>query len=233
MASALLVTDMHLLPGEEPEQMAELVRLLDAAREARAIYCLGDTFNYWYEKGDRFLESYRGVCAAFAAAVADGVRVFFIPGNRDSYMGSVWAAQTRATLLPLTHVLEHDGRRYLLTHGDMFCTGDWWFQCVRRHFFYGWGRHVVRAVLPWSVAMRIVRPIAYGRGHLARQGTVGAASRVEPEALLAAAKAHDVQVVVCGHTHCPETTILSGDGETVELRVLAPWCDTHAWMTLS
>ena len=62
--------------------------------------------------------------SALAALSAAGVVVYFMHGNRDFLCGTDFAARTGVRLLGDYAVLDLDGQRTVVTHGDLLCTRD-------------------------------------------------------------------------------------------------------------
>ena len=86
MASrTVFVADMHLRPGHRPGQSAALWRFVSQVRAlgAQRLIFLGDTFNFWFERGGRVVGDYDAVLTAFATLAADGVTMDLVSGNRD------------------------------------------------------------------------------------------------------------------------------------------------------
>ena len=229
----LCVTDMHLMPGADAGRDARLAALLDTARDVDGLYCLGDTFNYWYEKGHHALDGYRPLCDMFRAAVARGVRLFFLRGNRDSFAGRELERRTGGVILPEVHLLSFGGRRILLTHGDMFDRASWWFDVARRHFFYGWAGELLRWTLPWAAERRITEPIAAGRRHIERAELPFSKSRLDDARVCAAVREHAADWVICGHFHTGDDAQLAVDGRPVRRFVLPPWFRAGACLDIS
>jgi UDP-2,3-diacylglucosamine hydrolase len=101
------------------------------AREAAALYILGDLFEFWI--GDDVLtETAQAVAAELRALREQDVRVYFVHGNRDFLIGPEYARLTGMELLPATSVVDLYGTPSLLLHGDALCTDDEEYQAFRR-----------------------------------------------------------------------------------------------------
>lgn len=221
MASSLFVSDLHL-SEERPEANERFIAFVeDTAREAAALYVLGDLFEYWI--GDDDLgEPFNAVMAGFfASLVQGGVPVFLMHGNRDFLMGERFCRATGAQLLADPAAVDLGGVKTLLMHGDTLCTDDLDYQ--------GWRR---TARSPQWQREFLSQPLE------ARRRTVGALrdkSReviqakpteimdVNDEAVRQAFRRHGVTRLVHGHTHRPGHHVLDVDGRRCERCVLPDW----------
>ena len=100
-AVTLFISDLHL-DGERPDITAQFLEFLDReARQAQALYILGDLFEAWIGDDDPDPDK-RRVIAALRALTQGGVRVYFIHGNRDFLIGQRFSAETgvRASAKP-------------------------------------------------------------------------------------------------------------------------------------
>ena len=127
----LLISDLHLDPSAPgiARQFVEFLR--GEAREARALYILGDLFEAWLGDDDPD-PAVRSIVAELRALHDAGVPTFFMHGNRDFLIGSRFAAETGCTLLDDGTVVDLHGERVLLMHGDVLCTADTSYQRLRR-----------------------------------------------------------------------------------------------------
>ncbi|MFR3706844.1 MAG: UDP-2,3-diacylglucosamine diphosphatase [Enterobacter hormaechei] len=121
--ATLFIADLHL-QTEEPAITAGFLRFLRGeAKNADALYILGDLFEAWIGDDDPN-PLHREMAAAIKALVDSGVPCYFIHGNRDFLIGQRYARESGMTLLPEEQVLNLYGRNILIMHGDTLCTDD-------------------------------------------------------------------------------------------------------------
>ncbi|MDE3208115.1 MAG: UDP-2,3-diacylglucosamine diphosphatase, partial [Pseudomonadota bacterium] len=131
MGCTLFISDLHLNEGCV-EVLDALNRFLDGpAREACALYILGDLFEYWVGDDMLTLPFYLSIADRFRALCETGVKLYFQHGNRDFLIGTQFASYCGMDLLPEIHVVDLYGRRVLLMHGDLLCTTDIEYQKAR------------------------------------------------------------------------------------------------------
>jgi len=128
--TTLFASDLHL-DSEAPWAIdAFLAFLAGPARQADALYLLGDLFEVWVGDDDDSADHAR-TCAGLKALTDAGVPVFVIHGNRDFLLGAAFEQRTGAKLLPDPVLVDLYGVPTLLSHGDAFCTEDTSYQELR------------------------------------------------------------------------------------------------------
>lgn len=221
MRPDLLVSDLHLSPTR-PDIAEVFFRFLEAeAREAAALYILGDLFEYWIGD-DSLVEPFnRRVADAIAATVAAGTPVYLMHGNRDFLIGKRLAAHTGMTLLPDPTLAEIGGVSTLLMHGDTLCTDDHEYQRLRAKVRSPlWQRLVLalpRGVREWRAQRGRLRSERRKRARPAEIMDVNTGAVEE------AFRAHGYPRMIHGHTHRPARHLHAVDGHQCERWVLADW----------
>lgn len=218
--TTLFISDLHL-DASRPHITRLFVDFVhEEASQANALYILGDLFEAWIGD-DAVDETADLVAVALAGLHARGVPTFFIHGNRDFLLGDAYARRARMTLLPDGSVIDIEGERVLLMHGDLLCTDDAPYQAFRAQ----------SRTAAWQRAF-LARPLAerqafaaQARAESARYTrSVGdAITDVNTDAVASALRIHAVHRVFHGHTHRPCRHNLVLDGEAVERIVLGDW----------
>ncbi len=223
MRPTLLLSDLHLAP-ERPSALAAFHRFAQGpARNAAAVYILGDLFDAWVGD-DQLAEPYaRAVAEDLRDLVQSGVPVYVARGNRDFLLDKRFVAASGATLLPEHTIVDLAGIRTLLTHGDELCTDDVDYQRYRK-----WSRNprvqTPFRLLPYRLRRRVALTL--------RRQSLAAIGR-KPEAILDVNtravedtfRTLGVTRIIHGHTHRPARHALDVDGTLRERYVLADWHD--------
>ena len=219
--STLFISDLHLQDSRPQVQKWLLALLRGAARQADALYILGDLFEYWI--GDDALSPLAAELAVLTSRLgAGGVACYFIHGNRDFLLGEDYAARAGLSILPEETVIDLYGRPTLLLHGDTLCTDDVEYQVFRRQARDpAWQA----AVLGQSVEDRVRMAQAARNASMEHTGsTAMEIMDVNEEAVRAAFRRHGVRRMIHGHTHRPAFHRHEiGDGTEGERIVLAEW----------
>lgn len=217
MSRTLFIADLHLCQ-QEPAITAGFLHFLQReARDADALYILGDLFEAWIGDDDP---------NPLHQQVADALRalplpVWFIHGNRDFLLGRRYARASGMKLLPQEQVLNLYGRSVLIMHGDTLCTDDEGYQRFRRKVQQRWLQTLFLA-LPLRLRQRIALRMRDGSKE-ANQQKSQAIMDVNAQAVVEAMQRHQVQWLIHGHTHRPAVHTLTVNGQPAERLVLGAW----------
>ncbi len=231
MPKTLFISDLHL-----SAERAALVEAFHAfargpAREAAALYVLGDLFDVWL--GDDQLRDplAAGVAGAFAELARSGTPVYLQHGNRDFLIGQRFADASGATLLEDAVVHDVHGTRTLIMHGDQLCTDDVGYQRYRA-FWQSPARRRRVLALPFSVR----RAIAATLSARSRRAIVAKPEKimdVNDEAVAVALRDAGVARLIHGHTHRPAVHTHVVDGRSCTRYVLADWYRKASYLEVS
>lgn len=218
--TTLFISDLHIDSNSGAITDQFLALLGSAAREAEALYILGDLFESWV--GDDAADRAQIAAIAGLKALTDsGVPCFVMHGNRDFLLGAQFCAMTGARLLPDPLIITLHGEPILVMHGDALCTDDRAYQRLRATVRDpGWQRQF----LALSVTAR--RALA-GAARVGSQAhTAGldyAISDVNPSSVALALRSAAVSTLLHGHTHRPGIHPLDVDGRACTRIVLGDW----------
>ena len=214
--TTLFIADLHLCT-EEPAITAGFLRFLAGeARQADALYILGDLFEAWIGDDDP-----NPLHPAIKAVVESGVPCFFIHGNRDFLIGKRFARESGMTLLPQENVLDLYGRRVLIMHGDTLCTDDAGYQAFRAKVHQPWLQTLFLA-LPLFIRKRVAARMR-ANSKAANSSKSLEIMDVNKHTVVAEMEKHHVQWLIHGHTHRPDVHALTVNGDPAFRVVLGAW----------
>jgi UDP-2,3-diacylglucosamine hydrolase len=223
----LFVSDVHLDASapQATEQFVDFLRTHGA--HAEALYILGDLFEVWVGDDDPDPEKAR-IVAALRELTAGGIACFVIHGNRDFLLGRNFCDRTGCRLLPDPVVMELDGERVLVTHGDALCTDDHSYQELRSTVRTAeWQRRFL--ALPFAVRDRFANQARAGsKAHIAR--TAPTIQDVNQNAVDTAYRTARVRKIIHGHTHRPAVHDTMIDGEPAQRIVLGAWYEEGSYL---
>jgi UDP-2,3-diacylglucosamine hydrolase len=227
--ATLLASDLHL-DSETPWAIDAFIAFLAGpARQADALYLLGDIFEVWVGDDDDNPDNAR-TCAALRELTAGGVPAYAIHGNRDFLLGEEFSRRTGVKLLPDPVLVDLYGTPTLLSHGDVFCTEDPSYQQLRSTVREpGWQAKFL--ALPLA-ARRSLASAARAGSKQHTQRTIPTIMDVNPDAVVRAFRATGARRLIHGHTHRPALHPDVLDGEQTERVVLAPWYETASCLAV-
>ncbi len=218
--TTLFISDLHL-DASRPHITRLFVDFVrDEASQANALYILGDLFEAWIGD-DAAEETADQVATALAELHEHGVPCFFMHGNRDFLLGDDYARRARMTLLPDPCVIDIEGERLLLMHGDTLCTDDAPYQAFRAQSHSPTWQ---RAFLAQPIAQRQAFA-EHARAESTRytRSVADAITDVNDDAVQAALRENKVWRLIHGHTHRPALHRIDLDGTPAERSVLGDW----------
>lgn len=219
--TTLFISDLHLTAARPAINDLFYDFLAREARDAEALYILGDFFEYWI--GDDAVEQaeYRPIVAALRAVADSGTPIYFMHGNRDFLAGERFARASGCRLLADPTRIDLYGTPTLLMHGDTLCLGDVDYLAFRKMVRDERWQHEFLAK-PLAERERIAR----GAREESQRSTAQKAPEimdVTPVAVADAMRAHGVRQLIHGHTHRPAEHVFDLDGAPARRIVLGDW----------
>lgn len=138
MNKIYFVSDFHLgvnarLSSREREQ--KIIRWLDIAKQdARAIYLMGDVFDFWFEYKTVVPKGYTRLLGKLAEITDAGIEMHFFIGNHDMWMFRYFEEELgiKTHRTPVVH--EWFNKRFYLGHGDGLGPGDYGYKFIKKVF---------------------------------------------------------------------------------------------------
>lgn len=221
------ISDLHLHADEPATHHAWLQYLGRPLNERpSALFILGDLFEVWV--GDDILgpaapaeHAFSRSCVSALQAYSHSTPVYFMVGNRDFLLGA--QAMQASGMQPLSDptVLDFQGRRWLLSHGDALCLADTDYMRFRQQVRDpDWQREFLARPLVQRMAIaRELRDQSEARkrrvGHDASQW-----ADVDTDAAIDWLRHAGAHTLIHGHTHRPADLPLSDGFRRV---VLSDW----------
>ena len=228
---ALFISDLHLSEDRAAANERFFAFLEKEARGARALYILGDFFEYWIGDDDLAYPFNAVIAGLLQRLSRDGVALFFMHGNRDFLVGERFCEATGAKLLEDPSVVDVAGEKTLLMHGDTLCTDDLDYQNWRRT---ARSSEWQRAFLSKSLDER--RKAVGGMREKSKQVVQAKPAEimdVNTGTVRQAMERHGVRRLIHGHTHRPGRHRVELDGEPGERWVLPDWYGRGGYLRVS
>jgi UDP-2,3-diacylglucosamine hydrolase len=228
---ALFISDLHL-SEDRPEANERFFSFLEeTARGADALYILGDFFEYWIGDDDLAYPFNAVIAGLLRGLSREGVALYVMHGNRDFLIGQRFCDATGATLLDDPTLIDLEGEKTLLMHGDTLCTDDVEYQ--------GWRRTArsstwQQGFLSKSLAER--RHATIGMREKSKEVVAAKPPEimdVNLGAVQAAMKQHGVKRLIHGHTHRVGHHAVDLDGTRGERWVLPDWYGRGGYLSVS
>ena len=146
------VADVHLglKAGDPAEREERFVRWLRSIRtpETKALWLLGDIWDFWYEYRDVIPREGARVTAQIIGLVEDGIEVYYVPGNHDIWLYSFWQSMG-VRVLPQPQRDLYCGKRFMVGHGDALGGASWSYRLMLRIFHSRICQVLFSTLHPW------------------------------------------------------------------------------------
>ena len=188
-------SDIHLGAGDAATARAVERRFVawldDAARDAEAIFLVGDIFDFWFEYRRVVPKGFVRTLGKLAELTDRGVRVVFFTGNHDMWVGDYLARECGLEIHTSPEVMTLSGKKVFIAHGDnMKIDGQPMLKFLNRIF----RSRTLRWLFSWGVHPDWTEPY-----------TGSSEPHTEPlvEYAREYSRTHAVDLFVFGHMHFP------------------------------
>ena len=216
----IFISDLHISLEKTEITRRFLSFLENQARQASAVYILGDLFDAWIGDDDNTPPN-KKIKAQLKQLTDSGTQIFLQQGNRDFLIGERFCTETGITLLDDYAVIDLNGVKTLLTHGDLLCTDDIPYQAFRKKSHADeWKQNVLSKPL-------IVRLIAARwyrlRSHFHKRKKSQDIMDVNQQTVVSVMQENQCLRLIHGHTHRPAIHDFEIEGAAAQRFVLADW----------
>jgi UDP-2,3-diacylglucosamine hydrolase len=131
-------SDFHLgAPdyGSSRKREERIVRWLDSIKaDASEIYFMGDIFDFWFEYSTVIPKGFIRLQGKIAELADSGIKIVFFHGNHDMWMFTYFTQELGIDIISNELILEHNGKKFYLHHGDGLGPGDRKYKIIRKIF---------------------------------------------------------------------------------------------------
>lgn len=142
-------SDQHFgIPDAASSKLREkkFMSWLDEVKtDARAIFLLGDLFDFWFEYKTVVPRGFVRVLGKIAEIRDSGIPIYFFVGNHDLWMIDYFETELGIPVYHQPKEYEFDGKTFLIGHGDGLGPGDKGYKRMKKVFahplskwFYRW-----------------------------------------------------------------------------------------------
>ena len=220
----VVVSDFHL--GTYGCRADELLKYLDSVRP-KTLVLNGDIIDMWQFKKSYFPKSHLTVIKKINNFVTEGVKVIYITGNHDENLRKFTDFHMDDFSLVNKLVLELDGKKAWLFHGDVFDASIQHSKWLAR--LGGWGYDMlirINNVINW-VLVKMGRE-KYSLSKKIKQSVKNAVKYIsdfeKTASDLAIEKGYDF--VVCGHIHQPQKRVVTNKMGSVTYLNSGDWIES-------
>ena len=131
-------SDFHLgSPNlEESHKRENLIIkwLTEIEKDAKAIYLVGDIFDFWFEYKTVVPKGFVRLLAKIANITDNGTPVHLFVGNHDLWMKNYLTTEIGVTIHHRNIIIEEGNKKLFIGHGDGLGDGDYFYKLLRKFF---------------------------------------------------------------------------------------------------
>jgi UDP-2,3-diacylglucosamine hydrolase len=212
---AIFLADAHLRHPEDRNYRVLLAFLAELEGKTDILFILGDLFEFLIGYPASDFPHYQPVLDALLRIKQGGTRLIYCEGNHDFHLGSYFTHTLGAELHPGPSIINLDGKRTLICHGDQITRGELSLRLLRA-LFHG---PIVKALIP-VVPVRVTCLIADRLGRRSTASRAKKKRRVDTRAMLIRDYAAEwfnkgCVTVLTGHFHLPFLERGNNDSQTL------------------
>ena len=133
--AVFFLSDAHFCVRDsekEREKRRRLAAFVERIRGAERLYIVGDLFDFWFEYRRVIPRGFMDILYPLRGLVLAGTAVTLIGGNHDYWLGTYLQDEIGVELAPDGLRAEHQGRRFLIDHGDESLRKDRGYRALKK-----------------------------------------------------------------------------------------------------
>lgn len=131
-------SDFHLgVPDYKSSLQREkqIIEWLEMVRvDAEEIYLMGDVFDFWFEYKHVIPKGFVRFLGKLAELSDQGIKIVLFKGNHDMWMFDYLSQEIGVTIISDELIIEREGKRFFLHHGDGLGPDDGKYKLLKRVF---------------------------------------------------------------------------------------------------
>lgn len=216
MPGLYFVSDVHLglqEPLAERQKLDRLEVLFSTIRsQGGELYLVGDILDYWMEYRLVIPKAFTRFICMLSELARSGIRVTYLAGNHDFYLGRYFDDELGVRTLYGLQEVRHDGKLFLVAHGDGLGEGDHGYKFFARFVRNRFNLGLLTGFHP-DLATALMKKFSTLSRHHKPVDT-----KAEPKRLIeyatALAREQVFDYFVCGHNHAARMEAVSESGST-------------------
>jgi UDP-2,3-diacylglucosamine hydrolase len=108
--------------------------LTEIEKDAKAIYLVGDIFDFWFEYKKVIPKGFVRFLGKLAELTDNGIAVHFFVGNHDLWMQDYLEKEVGITVHHKNITIREGGKAIFIGHGDGLGKGDYFYKFLRKIF---------------------------------------------------------------------------------------------------
>ncbi len=223
---AVFLSDAHLFRSEDDGYRNLLAFFDSLGTDIDQLFVVGDFFDFWFCREDKVYPGFRLMVDTLLKLQERGVKISLFEGNHDFFLEDYFG-RYEIEIYPDDAIMNLDGRRLFVSHGDLVDTSNTRYLFLRRllrsNLFYR-----LQAMLPCPLLWKVSEMSSkISKEHLAAPAD-GIADKME--AFSEAKFQDDFDAVILGHCHRPYMKQRSMKGRMRTFVTLGDWISHFSYL---
>tara|TARA_B100000902_G_scaffold395420_1_gene453958 strand:- start:279 stop:1019 length:741 start_codon:yes stop_codon:yes gene_type:complete len=131
-------SDFHLgspsLEASHKREKLIISWLNQIEKDAKAIYLVGDIFDFWFEYKKVIPKGFVRLLGKLASLSDNGIQIHIFPGNHDLWISKYLEKEVGIIIHNHLEIIEENGKKICISHGDGLGNGDYIYKFIRQIF---------------------------------------------------------------------------------------------------
>lgn len=155
----VFIADAHLRNPADENYRLLLRFLAELKSNTKALFILGDLFEFWVGFNETVFPHYHPVLERLMELREAGTEIVFFEGNHDFHLGGFFSENLRADIHPHPAILNLDGRRVYICHGDQINSLDHGYLLLR-FLLHNRTTRTLFPLLPPALVFRVAKHLS-------------------------------------------------------------------------
>jgi|TARA_B110000240_G_scaffold188627_1_gene227648 UDP-2,3-diacylglucosamine hydrolase len=131
-------SDFHLGSSNKEENIIREKKIISwlnsIEKDAKAIYLLGDIFDFWFEYKKVVPKGFIRLLGKLSELTDKGIEIHYVVGNHDMWMDDYLEQEIGLKLHFKEFIIKEDDKLIFLGHGDGLGKGDYKYKILKKIF---------------------------------------------------------------------------------------------------
>jgi len=131
-------SDFHLgspnLEGSHKREKQIVKWLTEIEKDAKAIYLVGDVFDFWFEYAKVIPKGFVRLLGKIASLTDNGTPIHIFVGNHDLWMRDYLETEIGVSIHHENIIIKEGNKKILIGHGDGLGDGDYFYKILKKIF---------------------------------------------------------------------------------------------------
>ncbi|MEI6574928.1 MAG: UDP-2,3-diacylglucosamine diphosphatase [Bacteroidota bacterium] len=200
--------------------------------DAKAIYLMGDLFDFWFEYKTVIPKGFTRLFGKLAEFCDKGIAVHLFRGNHDIWAFDYLQKEIGIILHREHEIIDLGNKKFFLAHGDGYGPGDYGYKFIKKVFELRFNQWLFRWLHPdWGTRMALYFSRRSRIANMAKEDKIDNGNPPREERLFLFAQQYyqqhpEIDFFIMGHRHRPLDIPIEGNSRCV---ILGDWIHFYTY----